>query len=172
LPQSLSPGTNGSTAGSYDRSTNSITTTFDASQPTRATNLSIARTIMHESIHAYLVTYFANDPVQAGKQYPELVMAYAQSSNSTGNTLQHNEMVRAWVQQLAYGLQQYGLSQGPNLTNDFCINMAWGGLESTRAFQSFPSTRQQEIQNVILIEPTGADTSGNPRTPVGSRAGC
>lgn len=69
---SLSPGTNGSTQGSYDKTTNSAITTFDASQFTQATDLSVARTIIHESIHSYLLAYFANDVTLARASYPDM----------------------------------------------------------------------------------------------------
>lgn len=167
LPQ----GKNGST-GPYDQATGRITTTFDPNQFTQATDLSIARTIMHEAIHAYLLTYFFNDRINANKTYPELVTAYAQSKNVTGNAAQHDEMVRGWIQEIGYSLKQYGQSQGYILTNEFYVNMAWGGLEGTPAFRSLTAAQQRQIHDTILTELTGTDSSGNSSTQLGTRAGC
>lgn len=167
----LPTGTNGAT-NNYDRSTNSVTTTFDAGQFGQATDLSIARTIMHESVHAYLGAFFADDPNLAGAAYSDMVMAYATHVNATANDLQHDEMVRGWVQDIADALQQYGISKGYNLPSNFYSSLAWGGLEGTRAFKNLPSANQISIHDTILTELTGKDSSGTTQTPSGTLAGC
>lgn len=48
---------NAGTSPSYDRATGTVTTTFDSQKFTNASDLSIARTILHESVYAYLITY-------------------------------------------------------------------------------------------------------------------
>jgi hypothetical protein len=167
----LAQGTNGATS-SYDRALRSVTTVFDANQFQQATDLSIARTIMHESIHAYLGAFFADDANLANAAYSDMVMAYATHTNSSANDLQHDEMVRAWVQDIADALQQYGVSKGYALPANFYANLAWGGLEGTRAFKNLPSSKRNEIRDTVLSELNGTDSFGNFKTPNGSVAGC
>jgi len=66
---------NAQTTSGYDRTTGTVTTTFDSQKFSNASDLSIARTILHESVHAYLVAYFENnrgDQNAFAKSYPEL----------------------------------------------------------------------------------------------------
>ncbi|MDO7887464.1 hypothetical protein [Hymenobacter cheonanensis] len=168
---SLAPGTNGSTS-SYDRNAHSVTTVFDASQFQQATDLSIARTIIHESIHAYLGAFFADDPNLANAAYSDMVMAYATHMNSSANDLQHDEMVRAWVQDIADALQQYGINKGYTLPASFYAALAWGGLEGTRAFKNLPAADRNAIRDIILSELNGTDSVGNSKSPSGNLAGC
>lgn len=51
-------------------------TTLDYSKLKDATNLSVTRTMIHEMIHAYLTLYFQNDPLNANKDYPEMLAAW------------------------------------------------------------------------------------------------
>ena len=127
---------------------------------------------MHESVHAYLVASFQNDAVLAGKAYPELVQAFYAAKHPDLNSLQHDQMVRDFVQEIAYGLQQYGQQRGYSLPNDFYIQMAWGGLEGTRAFQSLSTSQKQQIRDTILTELTGKDSAGNSSQQKGSASGC
>ncbi|MGI4821586.1 MAG: hypothetical protein ACRYFV_10290 [Janthinobacterium lividum] len=168
---SLKPGTNGSTS-SYDKSSQSVTTIFGPSHFQQATDLSIARTIIHESIHAYLGAFFADDPNLANAAYSDMVMAYVTHINSSANNLQHDEMVRAWVQDIADALQQYGIGKGYTLPTSFYAALAWGGLEGTRAFKNMPLSDQNAIRDVILSELNGTDSAGNLKSPSGNLAGC
>jgi hypothetical protein len=57
----------------YNKTTGTVTTTFDSQAWPDATELSWARTILHESVHAYLSVYFATDQQNFIKSYPQMV---------------------------------------------------------------------------------------------------
>ena len=167
---SLPGGTNANTSQQYNTSTGTVTTTFDASKFTNATNLSIARTILHESVHAYLVVYFRTDPLAASRTYSQLLQDYYQHNNA--NTAHHIEMTRSFVNEIALALEEYGTSKGYNLTSQFYKDLAWGGLTTTPAFQALSTTDQNRINNTILTEQTGKDSQGNTQQQKGTNAGC
>ena len=52
---------------------NGTTTVFDSQKYPNASELSWARTILHESIHAYLVTYFNTNRPGWMATYPQMV---------------------------------------------------------------------------------------------------
>jgi hypothetical protein len=72
-------------------STNTVTTTFNSNVigPT-VTDLSIARTFLHESVHAYLQMYFATNPILANQTYGKMVEEY-ESYRFNLNDTQHAE---------------------------------------------------------------------------------
>lgn len=106
---SLSLGTYGST-GPYDKTYNFVITTFDASQWRNASDLSIARTMLHEAVYAYLLSYFANNVFLAAAQYGDLVDAYtaaAAAGVTNPNIPQHNFIAQDLRDDIAYALRQY-----------------------------------------------------------------
>lgn len=166
---------NGPTGGTnppalYDFSTGSITTTFDSKTWTDATDLSWARTMLHESIHAYLATQFAINKKDFYSSYPTMVSEWGELQN--WNAIHHEEIARSIVKDVALALEEYGKSSGYNLTSQFYQDMAWGGLQDTNTFKKLPFTDQQRILNVISIELTGTNTNGNSKQQNGKKAGC
>lgn len=169
---SLPSGINGQTTP-YDRTYNVVSTTFDASKFQNGTDLSVARTMLHEAIHAYLVTYFANNPAYASASYPDLVTAYATNASNNPNNPQHAVMAsNSWLNDLAWALEQYGISKGYTLPSQYYSDMAWGGLTTTPAFQALPQNDKNRISNLLSVEQSGNDLSGNPQTQNGSKSGC
>ena len=167
----LPRGTYGAT-GPFDRIYHVVTTTFDASQWRNATDLSIARTMMHEGIHAYLLSYFANDNSLARAEYVALINAMTAGSGLTQNQIQHNYMASGWINDLSLSLREYGTSMGYNLPNQFYLDLAWGGLQGTNVYNSLPQNDRDRINNVLLTEATGLDGQGNRRTQQGTPSGC
>jgi hypothetical protein len=161
---------NAFTSQVYNKSTGTVTTTFDASKFTNASDLSIARTLLHESVHAFLVTYFSTDPLAASKSYAQLLQDYNKSQDA--NTAHHIEMTRNFVNDIGIALQEYGTNKGYNLNLQFYQDMAWGGLSSTPAFQALPQSDRNRINNTIQIELIGRDTQGNVQIQKGILAGC
>lgn len=158
------------TSSGYDISTNSAITTIDSQKFPNATDLSFARTMLHESFHAYLVVYFQNDRVLANAEYAALVDAY-QIQHQDINNIHHFELT-FWVNNLADALQQYGQSKGYALPTQFYQDMSWAGLESTQAYKSLPGNTKQRIQNTIQTELTGTNSAGNSTIQNGKRPGC
>ncbi|WP_155297359.1 hypothetical protein [Spirosoma aerolatum] len=157
---------------SYDRVNRSVTTTFDTNKFADATDLSIARTILHESVHAYLVTYFASDPLMANADYPDMVVAWMGVKRPDLNQIHHDEMVQSFISDIASELKFYGESKGYVISDDYYFKLAWGGLENTNAFKSQSSITQAATKDVIRIELTGNKTDGSPFTQVGTKTGC
>lgn len=83
----------GQTLASYNLAT-CVTTTFDSDAWPNATDLSWARTMLHESIHAYLVTYFKIDGVGAQTSYPQLASDWSGKQKDL-NMVHHEEMARS-----------------------------------------------------------------------------
>jgi len=161
---------NANTSQQYDRGTGTVTTKFDANKFMNATDLSIARTILHESVHAYLVVFFKLEPIMAVSEYSELVQDFLVTQDA--NIAHHNEMTRNFVNEIAYSLQEFGALKGYNFSLQFYKDLAWGGLTNTPAFQSFSIAEQNRINNVILVEQTGLDLQGITQAQNGSNAGC
>ncbi|WP_151086601.1 hypothetical protein [Hymenobacter baengnokdamensis] len=166
----LAPNSNAFTSSGYDISTNSVITTFDLQKFPDITDLSMARTMLHESFHAYLVAYFANDRNLANAEYSAMVDAY-QVQHQDIQDIHHVEMT-FWVANIADALMQYGQSKGYNLPGQFYLDMSWAGLEGTQAYKNLPAADKQRIQNTIVIELTGQDSNGNSATQSGKNPGC
>ena len=177
---------NAFTSQAYNKTTGTVTTTFDGSKLVNATDLSIARTILHESVHAYLVSYFKIDPLSASKSYPDLVGDWAKGIYGDQNTNQHAEFVRNFVSDITIALEEFGVNRGLRISSQFYQDLAWGGLTHTGKLDSsgnpietawfqtaFPSSvdRKRIVDN-INIELTGKDFSGITKTQKGVNAGC
>lgn len=176
--------TYGDTNSLYDVATQSVTTSFDATKWSNATDLSIARTMLHESIHAYLIAYFAINlkyALSPNATFGDMMIAF-QTIAKTGqdpdlNVLHRNEMAQGgngngWIGDIAWSLKQYGIKQGYKLSDQFYMDMAWGGLTNTASFLALPAADQNRILNTILTEITGNDKNGNETKQVGISGGC
>ncbi len=161
---------NGATAGtstSYNTSTGTVTTTFDSQAWKSATDLSWARTILHEAVHAYVITakYTTTSSADRIKLLgPDWAVAFMYPS--------HEYMANNYVKPIADGLQEYGIMQGYNHSRQFYEDMAWGGLLKTTTFNGLPSADKTRIPNTINVELRGRDTSGKTQTQKGKNAGC
>lgn len=172
---------NAFTSQAYNKATGTVTTTFDASKFTNATNLSIARTILHESIHAHLIAFAKNDPLAVSKSYAQLIKDLA---TLNANDAQHAEFVRSFVGDIANSLEELGQKYGYQHPSTFYNELAWGGLTHTTDNQgntieapwftnSFPSPiDRKRILDTINAELTGKDSNGNAKPQVGKNAGC
>lgn len=162
-------GQTGSTSPSYNAVTG-ITTTFDSDNYTEATDLSWARTIHHEAIHAYLITYFATSRPSWNATYPEMIKDWVIKQN--WKDVHHEEIGRSLVTYVGDAPEVYGVSQGYKLSKEFYQDMAWGGLQETDAFKALPQKDLERISNVLQTELTGLDTDGDQVPQKGKKAGC
>lgn len=167
----VSAGNNATTAIAYNRSTGTATTTFNSDLFKGGSDLAIAKTILHESVHAYLIAYFNVDYPAAQQTYSQYFDAFQNTTRPDLNELQHNEMVRNFIGSVAGNLITYGKNQGYNLPDQFYYDLSWGGLTDTSAFKNFSEEVQKRIKNVILSEQTGKDIDGNPSQPKGNTSG-
>jgi len=132
----------------------------------KATDLSVARTMIHECIHAYLTAFFSNDPILANATYPDQFEAWftkEANGQSVGST-QHDLMVAQFLGDIATALEQYGKAAGYNLSPQFYKDMAWGGLQRQLMNSSVLTfIDQTRIRNTIEAENTNAPSgSFNP----------
>ena len=154
----------------YNKSTGSITTTFDSKAWPVASDISWARTMLHESIHANLAIDFAINRPGFIANYPTMVSEWGKLQN--WNDVHHQEIARSIVSEVALALEEYGKNNGYNLTKQFYEDMAWGGLQDTSTFKSLSPTDQKRILNTISIELTGMDTNGNVKSQQVKNAKC
>lgn len=163
--------------GNWDRVNRNVTTKIDDSKFSNASDLAIAKTLLHEGIHTYLVAYFANDPTNANKEYSVLFNNYISAKRPDLNEIHHNEMARLFVSQIAISLREFGDSKNYTFSSSFekdrfYDDLAWGGLFETKAFKALSTEVQDRIKNVISIEQKGEDNSGSPKTQKGKTGGC
>jgi hypothetical protein len=144
--------------------------TFDVDKFSSASDLSVARTMLHESVHAYLVSSSFADRLGFQSDYPTLMSEY--NNGKEPNDAHHTEMVVSFIEDIAISLEQYGNLKGYSYDREFYRKLAWGGLESTQAFQEKSSQEKEEINDLIRIELTGKDSNGNDQDQKGQKAGC
>ncbi|WKD85692.1 hypothetical protein KCTC32516_01037 [Polaribacter huanghezhanensis] len=185
----------GQTTG-YDKSTNLVTSTFNTQAYSNASELSWARTIMHESVHAYIMASFGVDYISSKNSFADFFSDYRKEKYPNLNDAQHAEFVRNYVNDIKASLKEYGNKKGYNLTDEFYTDMAWGGLthwskrdssgnvltdssgnpimEMTPWFQTtFSNTNDRNrVLNTNAIELTKKDMNGTTKTPKGQDAGC
>lgn len=154
----------------YNQTTGTVTTTFDSQAWLNATDLSWARTILHESVHAYLSVYFATDQQNFIRTYSQMVQDWGTLQN--WDAVHHEEFARSLVTAIADALQSYGTSKGYSLTRQFYEDMSWAGLQGTSTFKNLPAADQTRILDTIAVELTGMDTKGNSVSQKGNNAGC
>ncbi|WP_188409679.1 hypothetical protein, partial [Mucilaginibacter phyllosphaerae] len=158
------------TNSTYNRLTGTVTTTFDATQVSSGSDLAIAKTILHESVHSYLIAYFGSDQNAATKTYPQLYNEWLNAKDA--NVAHHDEIVRSFMSNIGASLKAYGISQGYKLTDQFYNDLAWGGLQETSTFKKLSQTDKDRIINTIMGEQSGTDSNGDYATPKGKSSGC
>nr|WP_199156130.1 hypothetical protein [Pedobacter sp. ASV2] len=172
---------NGSLSQNENASTKKISagasTTIDLSKYTNGTDMALARTLLHESVHAYLVSYFSSNPLLANLSYPEMIEEWNKIKDPNLNDIHHNEMVIEFKNDIARGLREYGdmhnyTFPSPIDKDEFYSDMAWGGLEQTKAYKNLSTTDKNRIQDTILAEQYGTDRNGSPKSGKGSPSGC
>jgi hypothetical protein len=108
-----------------------ITTRFNPYYFQQATDLSIARTVIHESVHAYLLYSVSDQPMGNIRLALTAYIEDNGMSNQVNNLLHHNFMAQ-FVDAIAYNLWIWDLNfgNGGNLGWLYYKDLAWGGLSS------------------------------------------
>ena len=116
-----------------------------------ATQLSIAKTLIHESLHLFinfktrqdrepsLVVLLNNYYQEYRKDYPDDV----------ANNLTQHKFMAEFIEALAYSLSAYDNHQQDM---SYYKAMSWGGLESSETYQGLTEDEQKQIQEVIKNE--------------------
>lgn len=121
----------------------SIISTFDEGYLKTATDLSIARTMLHEGVHAWLVNAFRSDQQKAALDYPKLFEEFMNGKNDL-NELHHNEIVRSFINDIAHNLELFGRASGYVLNSQYYADMAWGGLTDYQVLQELTTGGQRQ----------------------------
>ena len=108
---------------------NEVTINLNNAYLESATRLSIARTILHESIHAYLL-YVGCAPQDAGIFY-NVMMNYAYSEGLIMNDIHHGLMSQ-FVDAIGYSLNEWNSKYGGanSIPRGYFDDIAWGGLSA------------------------------------------
>ena len=112
---------------STDRSTN--TTTIDNSYLANATKLSIARTMIHEQVHAYINNVRSWNDGFKDKSLYEKLKAFAEFSGITDIKKFHHEFMGGFVDGIALSLADWDFENGNTLLDkSYYMSMAYAGL--------------------------------------------
>ena len=166
--KSLDPSKNGYTETNYDTNNKIVTTYFDSNKLRNGTNLAAARTILHEAVHAYVVSV-----AYSYATYSQRLALVGDDWASAYDNFGHDFIASSYVNHIADALEAFGNSKGYSLNRQFYEDMSWAGLYETDEFKLDKSPEEkQRIKDVVLIEQTGRDEDGNYRTQKGEDSGC
>ncbi|MGB3592097.1 MAG: hypothetical protein WBA16_10475 [Nonlabens sp.] len=138
---------NGTTTASFSNVNGSsrlsmITINIDSGYIIAATDLGIARTVIHELVHAYLFYTVDSDPNSSLSQKLDLAISDANNNASAG---QHNLMSDQFVGAIAIALEAW--HNNPRTNPDVYDNMAWSGaMMLSAAFGSKLQDFQEQIE--------------------------
>lgn len=167
---------------------NEVTIYLDNSYLASATKLSIARTILHESIHAYLVYIGSVEAISgtandAGFVYSEGIIMNGLINNGLNSGLSLNDVHHIFIPQFAeaigFSLHKWYNFIDPSNTipRSYFDDVAWGGLsasglnESTNEFEWYPqfellfpseSERNRIHSNIVNEYLNNDDAKSNP----------
>lgn len=123
---------------------------FNTSYLNEATNLSIARTMIHELMHAYFMygLAMASDPGY-GKFIEVNDLLFKKNGNpyNDQNDAQHEQIANKYVAQMSALLEAFAISAGIQSPNssislaDYCKDLAWGGLKETKAYRKYATDK-------------------------------
>jgi hypothetical protein len=123
-----------------------------------ATDLSIARTAIHESLHAVLVYMLEEELLSlpdgtTDPTFADLVNAHIDflSGSPEGLGQAHHELMASFVEDIATSLLAFGLQNGYNLPFSYYNDMAWGGLTVTK---------MRDAQGNVMLDGSGKPIYG------------
>ncbi|MGG8495378.1 hypothetical protein ACQY1Q_03095 [Tenacibaculum sp. TC6] len=125
--------------------------TLDIDLVNDATQLSIAKTLIHESLHAFINLKMYEDrrsglAVLLNSYYQKYRNNYP---HDIANNLTQHKFMAEFVEALAYSLSAYDNHRQPM---DYYKAMAWGGLESSDTYKALDQDKKDEIQKIINNE--------------------
>jgi hypothetical protein len=121
-------------------------TIVDYSKFNQATNLAVARTIIHELVHAHLLLFFQFNTPQASVEYPGIVRAWYSGSKPDYNAIQHEEMAISFVSDIALSLKEFSENQNVFYNDNVYADLAWGGLD----YQNNPGLDETDKERIEI----------------------
>jgi len=166
---SLTSGTVAETDRRNNTQTFDYVTEIDSNYISQATKIAIARTILHEMLHSYMISHI--DDVNAGNTVDVrqflLLWNYIRNTTSPGGstqTAQHEYMANRFIPHLKTSLKEY---DGGTQPDQYYEDLAWGALFETDTFNHFHpvnSTSRNRIINTNAAEDTNSSQNGiNPK---------
>lgn len=126
-------------------------TTINSDFTNISTDLSIAKTLIHECFHAYLNNVYRYRNLDVS--YATLVNQYSSQFNNNANDIHHHVYtINNIVNEISLALKDYGVSKGYNLPQQFYDDMAWGGLYGTQVYNALPQSQRDRIESTIEAE--------------------
>lgn len=120
--------------------------TLDTDLVKDATQLSIAKTLIHESLHAFINLNI--DKYNRNNTFIQAIGLYYTKYNNDSNLSQHN-FISQFVEAVAYSLSAYDNHQQ---SMEYYTAVSWGGLESSDAYKALSNTKKTAIQKIINNE--------------------
>ena len=151
-----------------------------------ATDLSRAATIIHEAFHCQLLSWFreaivnndASRKQQLASDYGYLFSTEIISMDSSlayivngGDPTQHQDMINRYKSIIAEAIYIFAKAKSiPNVTLDYCQDLAWAGTFDSKAFANLSTTNQDRIIERVNAErdPYGNNVNVNSVTPKGN----
>ena len=130
----------------YNASTGRYKTNIYINNRYESTNLSVAKTILHEIMHAYLMFEHKNNP-NFSEVYEDLVNSWA-ATRDLGYS-QHEE-IGNYIDEIAKALQNYDSNSQSGI--DYYYGLSWGGLAQTSAFSALSNDVQADYLKIINDE--------------------
>jgi len=133
--------------------------TLNASYVQNASSIAVAKTILHEAIHAHLGYYVkvikGNNGIDIA-DFPGILDYFRRYGNSDW---QHEQMAQHYRDVIINGMKDFDAINNTSHTSTFYNAMSWAGLKGTQAWNNLSSSEQTNIKNTYLPE----DTKGGCR---------
>ncbi|CAM1360631.1 hypothetical protein [Tenacibaculum xiamenense] len=137
----------GGIAAVTNRNYPNVITTFSNNYLNNATTLSIARTMIHESVHAYIL--HQTTPPNIDGDFISAITEYAKKYGFDNPNRFHHEFMAQYINAMAYSLYTWDRNNGGgNLGWEYYKAMAYGGL-----FYEDENGNQRETDSFIILEP-------------------
>ncbi len=141
-------------------------TKIDSIYTTKATKISIARTILHEMLHAYMLSHI--DDVKDGNisdvlSFPTLWQKLRSINAIPGSSLsaQHDQMAQKFIEPLKEALKEW--HKNDKRSDEYYEDMAWGALIDTDTFEHYypkDSKSYKRVLNRNAAEDEGSNSNG------------
>lgn len=130
---------------------NNITVWLDRDLVRRGTKLAMAKTTIHEVMHAFIL--YGLNKHRNSDLASDLTSLYNHYNTTyderTSNNLAHHQFISQYVEAIARSL---AIWDDNRLPFDYYEKLSWGGLETSTAYQAKSGPEKTAIQKVVLDE--------------------
>lgn len=123
--------------------------TLNSSYLSSATDLSIARTIIHEIIHAHLLYQVME---KSGDDFDKLAAIWGSMNGNPDQSKEYQHEFMVGIRNtIAANLFEWCRQSVTPVTLDYCNDLAWGGLSKTTTFQEILTSKDRMIISTELL---------------------